>query len=116
MNVSPIALAWMAVFAAVVLSTSVDALSTLAWKKQTWQFFALTIVMAPLTFLSFGYVGHKFGLSIASCLINSLMVLGPIIVGLIFFDEWKKMSLPMYFGMALVLLGITIIVLCKKDE
>jgi hypothetical protein len=38
-------------------------------------------------FLAFGYVGSHFGLAKASSLTNTLVVIGPILVGIIFRGE-----------------------------
>lgn len=109
-------LAWLAVIACVLLSTLADTLSTQYWKKQSTSMLFATITIAPVVFLCFGYVGNRFGLSIASCLTNSLVVVGPIIVGLIFFSEWKTMNSRVYLGILMVVIGITTIVYYREVE
>lgn len=114
-KMTPNGWAWVAVFVCVVLSTAADALSTQCWKKQSWPLGVAVIVISPFVFFAFGYVGHRYGLSIASSLTNSLIVIGPILVGLILFSEWKKMNAPLCIGMALIVIGITVIVLYKRE-
>jgi len=114
-NFTPNTWAWAAVLACVLLSTTADALSTQCWKKQSWPLGVAVVVLAPFVFLAFGYVGRTYGLSIASSLTNSLIVVGPIIVGLIVYSEWKQMSAPLYLGIAMIVIGITIIVIYKKE-
>lgn len=114
-KITPNGWAWIAVITCVLLSTTADALSTQCWKRQSWLFGIATIVISPFVFIAFGYVGHRYGLSIASSLTNSFIVIGPILVGLILFSEWKRMNVPLYIGMALIVAGITIIVLYRKE-
>jgi glucose uptake protein GlcU len=104
---------WIAVFIAVLLSTAADATFTQFWKKPGWTLFLLGVVLGPCSFCAFGYVGSKEGLSIASCLTNSLVVIGPILVGIIYFEEWKKLFALDYIGMAFVVVGITVLVFSK---
>ncbi len=104
-----------AVLTCAVLSTITDALSVQFWKKQNWGLGMLVILIAPCVFFAFGYAGNKYGLSIASCITNSLVVIGPILVGLFLFSEWKNMTWQVYLGMAFVVIGITIVVLFNRD-
>ena len=115
MKLSPNTWAWIAVIICVLLSTTVDALGTLWWKRQSWMLAVVVIALSPLVFFAFGYVGNRFGLSIASSLTNSLIVIGPILVGLVLFSEWKKMSAPIYIGLLLIVIGITVVALYKQD-
>jgi hypothetical protein len=71
------------------------------------------VMIAPLVYGTFGLVGSFYGLSVAASIINSLVVVGPVIVGLVFRDEWEKMHWQVYLGMACILVGITLIVLYK---
>ncbi len=112
---NPTTWAVVAALICVILSTTADTLSTQYWKKQSWPLLVTLIVISPCVFFAFGYVGHNYGLSIASCLTNSFIVICPILVGLIAFSEWKQMSLPVYIGMVMIVIGITMIVIFKKE-
>lgn len=111
---NPTTLAILAALICVILSTTADTLSTQYWKKPNWLQLLTLIVISPCVFIAFGYVGNKFGLSIASCLTNSFIVICPILIGLIAFSEWKNMTPPVYVGMVLIVIGITMILIYKK--
>ena len=51
-------------------------------------------------------MGRHFGLAVASSLTNTLIVAGPILVGLIFRQEIRRLSLPQMVGMTLPVAGI----------
>ena len=108
-------LPWIIVLACVALSTLCDTTSTMYWEKKSWLLFFVTLFASPLVFLCFGYVGSKYGLSVASSLTNSLVVIGPILVGLLVRQEWKSVSLPQIAGMVCIILGITLIVIFKSS-
>ena len=100
---------WSAVLACAALSTIADTLGTVWWEqKKLWVLLAM-IGLAPLVFLAFGYVGSHFGLAKASSLTNTLIVAGPILVGLIFRQEIRRLSLSQMIGMTLLVAGITVL-------
>lgn len=92
-----------------LLSTLTDTLGTLWWEKKDLSILLTTVFLSPLVFLSFGYVGRHFGLAMASSLTNTLIVAGPILVGLIFRQEIRRLSLPQMIGMTLLVAGITLL-------
>lgn len=97
-----------------ILSTLADTVSTYYWKKQTTGLFVATLLISPLVFFAFGYVGNAYGLAIASCLTNSLVVVGPVFVGLVILSERRHVNLPVLMGIALVIIGI-ITILYYRD-
>ncbi len=100
---------WSAVVLCAALSTIADTLGTLWWeKKEIWQL-AIILLLAPAVFLSFGYVGSHFGLAKASSLTNTLIVIGPILVGILFRGELRQLSGIEIFGMALAVFGIALL-------
>lgn len=104
---------WAIIVINVLLSTTADTVSTVMWERRSWQYLTLMIIISPLVYGTFGYVASFFGLSIAAAIINSLVVVGPVIVGLCFRYEWRVMPWQEYVGMMLVLIGITLIVFYK---
>jgi len=100
---------WAAVIFCALLSTLTDTMGTLWWEKKDTSILLGTIVLSPLVFLSFGYVGRHFGLAVASSLTNSLIVAGPILVGLILRQEIRRLSLFQMIGMTLLIAGITLL-------
>lgn len=105
---------WTAVVFCALLSTLTDTLGTLWWEKKDLSILLGTILLSPLVFLSFGYVGRHFGLAMASSLTNTLIVAGPILVGLIFRQEIRRLSLSQMIGMTLLVAGITLLA-CSRS-
>ena len=104
---------WTAILVCTILSTLTDTLGTLWWERKQTALLIATITLSPLVFLSFGYIGSHLGLARASGLTNSLIVAGPILIGITFRHELRQLALPQIFGMAFVLLGITLLALFK---
>lgn len=102
----------------VAFSTVCDTLSTMHAKGEAgWPALVVMIVLAPIVFYCFGRVGQRSGLSMASSITNSLVVVGPLIIGLLFRGEWKKMTPWQWIGMVTILVGIGIVLfLSPPDE
>ena len=100
---------WLVVLICAGLSTLGDTLGTVWWEqKKMWVLVAVTGI-APFVFLTFGYVGSHFGLAKASSLTNTLVVIGPILVGILFRGELRQLSLVEMAGMALAVTGIVLL-------
>ena len=107
---------WFAVFLCAALSTLADTLGTVWWEqKKTWVLLAI-LGLSPLVFLAFGYVGSHFGLAKASSLTNTLVVIGPILVGILVRGELRQLSLVELAGMALAVSGIALLTLFSPRE
>ena len=106
---------WWAVLFCAALSTLTDTLGTLWWEKKDFPLLLATLFLSPLVFLSFGYVGSHFGLAVASSLTNSLIVAGPILVGLILRQEIHRLSTAQVAGMALLVAGICVLAWCRPS-
>ena len=104
---------WTAILVCTILSTLTDTLGTIWWERKQTSLLIATIALSPLVFLSFGYIGSHFGLARASSLTNSLIVAGPILIGIIFRHELRQLALPQIFGMGFILIGITLLALFK---
>ncbi len=100
---------WVIVLACALLTTLTDTLGTLWWEKKQTLVLLLTLLLAPVAFLSFGYVGSHLGLARASSLTNSLIVLGPILVGVLFRQELQQLSFTQRIGIGLIVAGITLL-------
>jgi hypothetical protein len=100
---------WTAVLVCTLLSTLTDTLGTLWWERKQTSLLIATSLLSPLVFLTFGYIGSHFGLARASSLTNTLIVAGPILVGLTFRHELRQLALPQIFGMGFILVGITLL-------
>jgi multidrug transporter EmrE-like cation transporter len=107
---------WAAVLACAALSTLADTLGTSWWEqKRLWMLLAI-LGLSPLVFLAFGYVGSHFGLAKASSLTNTLVVIGPILVGIIFRGELRQLSALELAGIVLALTGITLLTVFSPRE
>ena len=100
---------WSAVLACAALSTLADTLGTVWWERKAVWVLAVIILVAPLVFLAFGYVGSHFGLAKASSLTNTLVVIGPILVGIFLRGELRQLSAVELLGMALAVAGIAML-------
>ena len=106
---------WVAVAICTILSTLTDTLGTVWWEKKQSIVLVATLLLAPLVFLSFGYVGSHFGLARASSLTNSLIVGGPILVGIFFRQELRHLSPVQIIGISLIVAGITLLALFRPS-
>ena len=100
---------WTAVLVCTLLSTLTDTLGTIWWERKQTSVLIATILLSPLVFLSFGYIGSHFGLARASSLTNTLIVAGPILIGITFRHELRQLALPQIIGMGFILVGITLL-------
>ena len=100
---------WTAVLVCTLLSTLTDTLGTIWWERKQTSLLIATILLSPLVFLSFGYIGSHFGLARASSLTNTLIVAGPILIGITFRHELRQLALPQIIGMGFILVGITLL-------
>ena len=100
---------WIAVLVCTLLSTLTDTLGTIWWERKQTSILIATILLSPLVFLSFGYIGSHFGLARASSLTNTLIVAGPILIGITFRHELRQLALPQIIGMGFILVGITLL-------
>ena len=107
---------WSAVLACAALSTIADTLGTTWWEqKKLWMLLAI-VGLSPLVFLTFGYVGSQFGLAKASSLTNTLVVIGPILVGIFLRGELRQLSAVEVAGMALAVAGIILLTVFSPRE
>jgi multidrug transporter EmrE-like cation transporter len=107
---------WSAVLVCAALSTLADTLGTSWWEqKRLWMLLAI-LGLSPLVFLAFGYVGSHFGLAKASSLTNTLVVIGPILVGIIFRGELRQLSAVELAGIVLALTGIALLTVFSPRE
>ena len=100
---------WSAVLACAALSTIADTLGTVWWEQKKLWVLLTMIGLSPLVFLAFGYVGSHFGLAKASSLTNTLVVIGPILVGILFRGELRQLSPVELLGMGLAVAGIALL-------
>lgn len=105
---------WIAVVGCAAVSTLADTLGTTYWESRRPLHLIATIGLAPVVFVLFGYVGAKQGLATASGFTNSLIVAGPILVGLFLRREAQHMAIQQLLGLLFIFVGIGMVVLVRK--
>jgi multidrug transporter EmrE-like cation transporter len=103
---------------AVAIALSANSVSAL-WAKNENRYslwLLLLVVLSPFVFISFGLVTGRMGLAITSAVIDSLLTISTIIVGLVFFKEWDKISTAQYVGMAFAIIGIFLMIYFPKEK
>ncbi|MES2087911.1 MAG: hypothetical protein V4467_02870 [Patescibacteria group bacterium] len=99
---------WIYIIGAVIVALFANSASAI-WASKENKFslwLLLLILISPFVFITFGLVVSKVGVAISSATIDSLLTVTTITVGLIFFNEWSKISPYQYLGIGLVLVGI----------
>ena len=100
------------ILVAVGIAVSANSISAV-WAKQENRlspWLLAVILVSPLVFITYGLVTSKIGVALASSVIDSLMIVGSIIVGLFLFKEWDKIIGLQYLGMGLAVLGVLLII------
>lgn len=108
--------AWLVVVGCAALSTLTDTLGTVYWEQRRPITLVGTVVLAPIVFVLFGYVGARLGLAAASGFTNSLIVAGPMLVGLVLRREAQQLAPPQLAGLMLIFLGIGLVALSRPTE
>lgn len=101
-----ILLNWGAIILAVGIAATANSVAALWAQNMTSIYLPILLFLSPLVFITFGIVTINKGLSITSGVIDSLLVLTTMLIGLIAFGEWKKISLLQVIGMCLAFAGI----------
>ena len=100
------------VLIAVVVAVSANSIGAI-WAKQDNKFspwLIAVILISPLVFITYGLVTTRIGMSLASSVIDSLMIIGSIAVGLFLFHEANKIIGLQYLGMSLAVVGVLLII------
>jgi hypothetical protein len=109
---------WVLIIAAVGTASLGNAISSI-WatgenKVSVWLW--LMLLLSPLVFVTFGLVAARTGLSIAAGTVDALLTIVTIVIGLLFFGEWAKISLWQYVGIALSVTGICLMLFFPKPS
>ena len=99
------------IIVAVIVAVSANSISAV-WASQTNKFslwLLAVILISPLVFITYGLVTSRIGLSLASSVIDSMLIVGTVLVGLAVFKEWDKILALQYLGIAVTLVGVCLI-------
>ncbi|TSC78799.1 MAG: hypothetical protein G01um101425_958 [Candidatus Peregrinibacteria bacterium Gr01-1014_25] len=100
---------WLAIAVAVAVAASANSVAALwAGDKLSPIYLPLLLILSPLVFVTFGIVTTSKGLSIASGVIDSLLVLTTMFIGLVLFGEWKYITNLQLMGMGMAVIGIVL--------
>ena len=109
---------WLYVIAGVGIALFANYLAAL-WASKDNKFSLLLLAVlfvSPFVFISFGLVTAKIGVAIGSGTLDALLTISTIVLGLVVFHEWSKISYFQYGGLALVLAGIILLQFSLQPE
>lgn len=107
---------WFYIVAAVAIALAGNSVSAI-WAKgddKTSLWLLAVLLVSPMVFLSFGFVTSKLGLAVTSGVVDSLLTICTMLVGILFFQEWSKISVFQYLGMILAIFGIYLMIMFPK--
>lgn len=107
---------YLLIFGAVAIALLANSVSAI-WAAGDSKFslwLVAVLLISPLVFISFGLLTTKLGVSITSGTIDSLLTVSTVLVGLIAFGEWHKISIWQGFGLVLVLTGMYMLLSMTK--
>ena len=103
---------------AVALALSANSVSAI-WAKDGNRYsmwFPLLLALSPLVFISFGLVTAKMGVTVTSGILDSLLTILTMLIGIVFFKEWDKISVAQYIGMVFAVVGILLMLFFPKEK
>jgi len=80
--------------------------------KPLW--FILMLMISPFVFITFGLTTAKLGVAVSSGTIDSLLTITTVMMGLVLFQEWNKISTIQSCGLVFALCGIFLMVFFPK--
>lgn len=109
--------AWLYVIVAVAVALLGNYLAAIwASKENKFSLFLIPVILvSPFVFITFGLVTSRLGVAITSGTVDALLTIATVVLGLVVFQEWHKLSLFQYVGLACVLFGIMLIHFTAKS-
>ena len=102
---------WFYILIAVLVALLANSISTI-WASKENKFhsiwFLAVLLISPLVFITFGLVTSKFGLTITSAIVDSLLTVSTILVGLFLFGELGSISWYQIVGIFFAIIGIVL--------
>lgn len=107
---------WAYIIVALLVAVLANSVSAIWASKPHWMnpWLLAVIILGPLVFVTFGLVAARVGVALGSASLDSLLTISTIVVGLVAFQEWSKLSLYQYLGLLLVVGGIMLIQFTPK--
>ena len=109
---------WLYVIGAVAIALLGNYMAA-TWASKDDKFSLLflgVLLVSPFVFISFGLVTSKLGVAVGSGTIDALLTVSTVILGLVVFQEWSKLSYSQFAGLMFVFLGIILLQFSLKPE
>ncbi len=107
---------WLLIMVAVSVALLANFIST-NWAKGDDKFtlwLVALLLISPIVFITFGLVTARLGLTVTSGTIDSLLTVSSILLGLIVFQEWQKVSALQCVGLGMALVGVYLMLFYPK--
>jgi multidrug transporter EmrE-like cation transporter len=101
------AVTWLLVFGCAAIFILCDSLSAHWGKTGHKHSLALFVVLAPFSYALFALINKRIDLAIAGALVNTIIVVGAVLVGVFVFRE--QLSTTQYIGIGLALVSVTLL-------
>ena len=98
---------WCVVFVCAGLFILCDGLSAHWGKTGNGRSLAIVMLLSPLSYSAFAFINTKMDLAVTGALVNTIVVVGAVLVGVIVFKE--ELSSMQYVGIALALVSVTLL-------
>ncbi len=69
---------------------------------------ALAVILAPLSYILFGYLNQKYPLAVASAWITLILCLSTVLIGIFFFND--QPSTRQWIGLVLAIIAMSLLV------
>ncbi len=115
---APIIINWLYVLVALGIAVTANYIGATWAAKENWLTWWLLLIclVSPFVFITFGLVTARVGVAIGSGTLDALLTISTVIMGLIIFHEWDKISLYQSIGLGFVVLGIILLQFTGKAE
>lgn len=116
-SLSPTLISWVYVILSLSAALAANTVSA-KWAGEATllnRYLPIMLVLSPLVFITFGLTTARTGLALGSASVDSLLTITTIVVGLIFFREWKTLSVTQLMGIAAIVVGIVLTQLPKAS-
>jgi multidrug transporter EmrE-like cation transporter len=84
-----------------------DGLSAHWGKTGNGRSLAIVMLLSPLSYSAFAFINTKMNLAVTGALVNTIVVVGAALVGVLVFKE--ELSSMQYLGIALALVSVTLL-------
>jgi multidrug transporter EmrE-like cation transporter len=102
-----VAIVWALLLGCACLFIVCDSFSAHWGKTGSTRSLIAFVVLSPLSYFVFAFINKSIDLAVAGALVNTLIVVGAVLVGVVVFEE--ELSLLQYAGIGLALASVTLL-------